>query len=148
MSNEIEGQEEFAMQAMFGREIPPVADDGFSKTVLVRVRRKIWKRRVTLLSATVLGLVIALPTVGQLLLMLSNELVALAARAETSDTLGQLGSLASLLPLRETAQIASDELKNFSAQISPVSWYQQNRLLVGAGLLSLASLFMTHILDR
>ena len=148
MSNKADNQETFALQAMFGREIPPVADAGFAKSVLGRVRRKIWKRRLTLLSASVIGLMIALPTIGQLFLALGNGLTGLAARAEESDALGQIGTLLTILPLRETAEIASQELTTISSQISTASWYFQNQMLIIAGLLAVISLAATRLLER
>ena len=147
MTKDINSQQEFALQTMFGREIPPVADAGFSKTVLGRVRRRIWKRRVILLSATAIGLLIALPTATQLLLVLSNELVALVASAEESEALGQFQVLLSMLPLRETAQAASEELRAVSSQVNAASWFQQNQMLVVAGLMALVSFVTTRLLN-
>ncbi len=148
MTEAINDQEEFALQAMFGRTIPPVADQGFSKIVLGRVRRQIWKRRLIFLSTIAIGLVIALPAIPQVLLTLSNELMGLVARAEESDALGQFQVLLTMLPLRETAQATSEEIAHVSAQIGTASWYLPNQMYILAGLMALISLVATRLLER
>lgn len=148
MTDAIDNQEEFALQAMFGRAIPPVADRGFSKAVVGRVRLKIWKRRLVLLSTAAIGLVIALPAIPQLLLTFSNGLATLAAHAGESDTLRQFQVLLTMLPLRETAQAASEEIANVSARIGTISWYLQNKMIVLAGLMALITLAATRLLER
>ena len=53
------------LEALFRPE--PVPDDGFSRRVIARVRRRVWTRRVTLPIAVVVGsLVAAEPVVAAL----------------------------------------------------------------------------------
>ncbi len=148
MPENVNDEEEFAMQAMFGRMIPPVADQGFSETVVGLVRRRIWKRRLILLPAFAIGLVVAFPVITQFLLIASNELVGLIASAEESESLGQLKVLLSLLPLRESAQTASQEIAQMSAQIDSMSWYRQYQVYILAGLMALISLVATRLIER
>ena len=141
-------QEEFALQTMFGRALPSVADEGFSKTVHGRVQKTIWKRRLILLFSVIIGLIIGLPAISQVLLMLSNELTEFAASAQDSEALGQLQILLAMLPLRESAQAISEEIASYSAKIGTVSWYLQNKVFILAGLMAVLSLVATRILGR
>lgn len=71
--------EDRALEALFASE--PIADDGFAKRVVRRVRRRIWVRRLALPTAVAFGaLVAAKPAVvlvqsfGSTAAALSNEL--------------------------------------------------------------------------
>lgn len=141
-------KEEFAMQAIFGRVILPVADQGFSKAVVGRVRQRIWTRRLAFLPAIAIGLVIAFPIISQFLLVASNELMGLIASAEESDSLGQFQVLLSMLPLRETAQAASNEIAQVSAKIDSVSLYRRYQMYILPGLIALISLGATRVIER
>ncbi len=148
MAENTNEQEAFALQAMFGRAIPPVSDQGFSNSVVKRVQQENRKRRLVLLPAVAIGIAMALPAISQFLLMLSNELLGLVARAEQSETIGQFQVLLSILPFRETAQAVSDEITQVGAEIGKVSWYQQNFVLILAGLAALVSLLATRMIER
>lgn len=52
--------------------LEPVVDDGFSTTVMRRVRRKAWARRWTMPIATVIAAVIAARPAIELLLFVNN----------------------------------------------------------------------------
>jgi hypothetical protein len=145
MTEAINEREEIALQAMFGRAVAPVADEGFSKGVLGRVRRTIWTRRIVTLSTVAIGLLIAAPVVPQFLLTLSDQLVGLAASVEESGTLGQFQAL---LPLRETAQAASEEIVQVSNQMSTASWYLKNQAYFLAGLMALVSIVVPRVMGR
>lgn len=148
MTDDVSEKEAFALQAIFGRAVPPVPDQGFSQAVMGQVRQRIRLRRLVLLPALLAGVVVALPAVSQLLLMLSNELLAIAARAERSATLGQFQMLLSFLPLREAAQVVSDEIMRVGADLGKVAWYRQNSTLILAGLMALVGLVASRILER
>ena len=148
MTERTNTQEEFALQTMFGHVLCPVADEGFSKTVLVRVQKNIWKRRVVLLFSVSIGLIIGLPAISHLLLMLSNELTEFAASAQNAEALGQLQIFLAVLPLRESAQIVSEEIASYNARIDAVTWYLQNKVYILAGLMAALSLVATRILSR
>lgn len=148
MSDNITEHEEFALRAVLGREIPPVPDGGFSKTVIGRVRLRIWQRRLILLLATAIGLIIALPPLTELLLASSNLLVELVERAEDSDALGQFRILLTMLPVRETVQAVSTKLANATEQMDTAAWIVKNQILVAAGLLALCSVAVVRLLER
>ena len=50
-------KDELALEALFRSE--PIADDGFSRRVVARVRRRIWLRRLVMPVALALGSLIA-----------------------------------------------------------------------------------------
>jgi hypothetical protein len=60
------------LEALF--ESAPVADDGFSRRVMSRVRRQIWVRRLSLPIAFVIGAAIAARPLSQLVQALSGLL--------------------------------------------------------------------------
>ncbi len=59
MAEHMKDSEDKALEALFRSE--PIADDGFSRRVVTRVRRRIWVRRLALPLASGVGAVIALP---------------------------------------------------------------------------------------
>lgn len=140
-------KEEFALQTLFGRDCPPVADAGFSKMVRQRLHRQIWQRRLILISAITFGLVIALPAVGQALAALSAALLGLADHAEKSDAVNGVQILLSMFPVRDFMLNASEDIKTFSSQISSGTWLVQNRILIMAALLALVSIITTQSID-
>ncbi|NNF15926.1 MAG: hypothetical protein HKN70_04220 [Gammaproteobacteria bacterium] len=148
MTSTPNNQDEFALQRIFSQAIPPVVDDGFSTGVVVRIRRNIWKRRLVLAVSVVMGLAVGLPAIAQALLSFSNSLAEFAVAAQTTDALGQFGILLSMLPLREGAEVISQDIAQFSAQIGSVSWYEQNRVYVLAGVMTAVSFVATRVLVR
>ena len=49
--------DDLALETLFRQE--PIPDEGFSKRVVTRIRRRVWTRRVTLPVAVVLGSLVA-----------------------------------------------------------------------------------------
>ncbi len=74
MAERMKDSEDRMLEALFRSE--PIADDGFSRRVLARVRRRIWVRRLALPVAAVAGAGIALPAIRDVAGVLS-DLVAL-----------------------------------------------------------------------
>ena len=58
MAERLKDKEDLQLEAMFRSD--PVPDDGFSVSVVKRVRRQMWIRRLSLPIAVVLGLIIGL----------------------------------------------------------------------------------------
>lgn len=80
MAERIKDEQDRLLESMF--ESPPVADGGFSKQIVGRIRRKLWIRRITLPAAVLLGGVVAYPPLAalvkgvyQLLLSMPGDLV-------------------------------------------------------------------------
>ena len=64
MAERMKDKEDLKLEAMFRSD--PVRDDGFSATVLKRVRRRMWVRRLSLPVAVVLGLAISVQPLMQI----------------------------------------------------------------------------------
>ena len=62
------------LESMFQSE--PIADDGFSRRVVARIRRQLWVRRLALPVAMLIGGAIAIKPVSQLLTAASKLLTA------------------------------------------------------------------------
>jgi len=58
------------LESMFASE--PVADNGFSVGVVKKVRRRIWLRRLTLPTATLVGALIAFKPLTQLVTVIAG----------------------------------------------------------------------------
>ena len=72
MVDRMKDKDELALEALFSSE--PIADDGFSRRVAARVRRRMWLRRLTLPTAMVLGALIAFKPLVQVVTALGNVL--------------------------------------------------------------------------
>ena len=70
MVDRMKDKDELALEALFSSE--PIADDGFSRRVTARVRRRIWLRRLTLPTAMTLGALIAFKPLVQVLTALGG----------------------------------------------------------------------------
>ena len=57
MVERMKDKEDLALEALFASE--PIADDGFSRRVIARVRRRQWVRRLALPVAAALGALVA-----------------------------------------------------------------------------------------
>ena len=77
MADYVKENEDKALEALFRSE--PIADDGFSRRVVARVRRRMWVRRLAVPLAAVAGAGIALPAIR--------------------DVVGVMADLGGLLPL-------------------------------------------------
>lgn len=73
-------EEERQLSELFQTLNPPVADEGFSDTVLRHIRRRLWLRRIVLWTAAVVGGVLALGPLFELAVLLSEGLVTAATR--------------------------------------------------------------------
>ena len=73
-------EEERRLSELFQTLNPPLPDEGFSGTVLRRVKRRLWLRRIVLGTAAVVGGVLALGPLFELAVMLSEGIVAAATR--------------------------------------------------------------------
>jgi len=107
MADRIKDEEDRLLESMF--ESAPIADDGFSKQVVARVRRKLLLRQLTLpIAAAIGGLIAFKPAAGlitavyRILIGMPNDLVASATSNLPSLQLivtGALILLATLLSL-------------------------------------------------
>ena len=84
MAERLKDNEDLALEALFQAE--PIADDGFSESVVGALRRRIWTRRVTLPVAVFLGSAFAAKPASMLL-------------ATLGDALSSMPGAASALPL-------------------------------------------------
>lgn len=75
MAEKIKDADDLLLQSLFASE--PVADDGFSKRVVGRIRRQLWLRRVSLPISILIGGAIALQPLSQLTLAVSKLLAVL-----------------------------------------------------------------------
>ena len=64
MAERLKDSEDLKLEALFSSE--PVLDDGFSDSVVSRVRRQMWLRRLTLPTAFIIGVIIAAKPLMQL----------------------------------------------------------------------------------
>jgi hypothetical protein len=70
MAERIKDEQDRMLESMFASE--PIADDGFSVRVVRKVRRRIWLRRLTLPSATLIGLLFAFKPLTQLVMAIAG----------------------------------------------------------------------------
>ena len=71
-------EEEGRLAEFFGTLAPPLEDEGFSATVLRRIRRRLRLRRLVVGTAVVVGGVLALGPLSELSVLLSESLVTVA----------------------------------------------------------------------
>ena len=65
MAERIKDEQDRLLESMF--ESAPIADNGFSRQIMRRIRRKLWIRRLTLPAAVLIGGLVAFqPVVGVL----------------------------------------------------------------------------------
>ena len=62
MAERLKDEDDRLLESMF--ESAPVADDGFSATVVRRIRRRLWLRRLTVPVAALIGGAIAIKPLG------------------------------------------------------------------------------------
>ena len=72
MADKLMDAEDRLLESMFASE--PIADDGFSRRVVARLRRRIWVRRLALPVAMLIGGAIAIKPASQLLVAVSKLL--------------------------------------------------------------------------
>jgi hypothetical protein len=72
MAEKLKDAEDQMLESMFQSEL--IADDGFSKRVVTRIRRRLWLRRLTLPIAMLVGGSIAIKPISQLSVAVSKLL--------------------------------------------------------------------------
>ena len=72
--------EDRRLEMLFRPAASPVADDGFSTTVLRRVARRAWRRRLVLTTAGAAGLAVAWQPVWTIAVLLGQALAQLGSR--------------------------------------------------------------------
>ncbi len=75
MVDRLKDNEDKKLESLFASEAVP--DDGFSATVMTRLKRRLWIRRLMLPVALVVGAAVALKPLSQLVLTLSKLLALL-----------------------------------------------------------------------
>lgn len=65
MADRIRDAQDRLLESVFRAE--PIADDGFSRRVVTRIRRRIWVNRLTLPVATLIGAVLAFKPATELI---------------------------------------------------------------------------------
>jgi len=76
--------EDRLLETMFKSE--PIADDGFSRRIVGRIRRRIWVRRLALPVAMLIGGAIAIKPASQLLLAASKLLTVVPQEVVNAPT--------------------------------------------------------------
>ncbi len=72
MAEKLKDAEDRLLESMFRSE--PIADDGFSRRVVMRIRRRLWVRRLALPVAMLIGGAIAIKPATQLVIVASKLL--------------------------------------------------------------------------
>ncbi len=93
MAEKIKDAEDRLLESLFDSE--PVADDGFSVSVVRKINRQLWLRRLMLPSAAVFGGVIAFKPLTGLVAALSNlsSLIPEAAINSAASSIPQLQTI-------------------------------------------------------
>ena len=96
MVDRLKDKEDLKLEAIFRSE--PIADGGFSRRVVARVRRQMWMRRLAMPVAFLVGSAIAFKPLSQLLTSLFGVL---------SFIPRTVGESASVLPLDQLPQLST-----------------------------------------
>lgn len=107
MAERIKDEEDRLLESMFAS--PPLADDGFSVSVVRKVQRRLWLRRLALPTAAIMGGIIAIKPL--------------------SGLVAALWSLSSLIP--------TDTINQASSSIPQFQTIVLGAILLAVGLLSL-----------
>ena len=130
MAEKLKDQTDHLLETMFRSE--PVADDGFSRRVVAKVRRIMWVRRLALPIAMLIGAAIAVKPAGQLVEVVSRMLALVPALFAdeyescfvigygTGVTAGELAALSSVRRV-EVAEISR-------AVIEAAPWFEEGNL--------------------
>ena len=92
MAERIKDEQDRMLESLFASE--PIADNGFSTRVVRQVRRRIWLRRLTLPTATLVGALVAFKPLAQLV-----TVVAGLSRMIPQDVLGVSAIVVPQLPM-------------------------------------------------
>ena len=80
MNNPVPPEEDRRLSELFQTLTPPLEDKGFSESVLQRISRRQWLRRVVLSTAAVFGGIVALGPLSELSVLLAEVLIAVATQ--------------------------------------------------------------------
>ena len=72
MAEKLKDAEDRLLESMFRSD--PIADDGFSRRVVMRIRRRLWVQRLALPVAIVIGAAVAIKPATQLVIAASKLL--------------------------------------------------------------------------
>jgi len=72
MAEKTKDEEDRLLESMFASE--PIADDGFSRRIVTRIRRRLWVQRLALPIAMLVGGAIAVKPAAQLVIAVSRVL--------------------------------------------------------------------------
>lgn len=75
MDRQVTPEEERRLSELFQTLASPLEDEDFSGTVLRRIRRRLWLRRIVLGAAVVVGGALALGPLSELAILVSDGLV-------------------------------------------------------------------------
>jgi hypothetical protein len=78
MAEKMKDAEDRMLASMFQSE--PIADDGFSKRVVLRIRRRLWVRRLALPFATAIGGAVSLKPLSELVIAAAKLLTVMPER--------------------------------------------------------------------
>lgn len=97
MVERLKDSDELKLEALFRND--PIPDDGFSRRVVVRVRRRLWIRRLTMPVAVLIGGLIAAKPASDLLLaayrlvsVLPDELTKVPMPSLSAESLPQFSA--------------------------------------------------------
>ncbi len=78
MSEQPDRREEARLEKLFKDFSPPLADDGFTASVINRVQRRLWRRRLVLSCAAIVGAILAVVPLARFANRLGAVLVEVA----------------------------------------------------------------------
>ena len=99
MDRTVTREEERRLSELFRSLNPPLADEGFSGTVLRRIRRRRWLRGTVLGSAAIVGGALAFGPIYELAVLLSEGLVVAATQWNDPDWAAQHQALLTMVLL-------------------------------------------------
>ena len=135
------------MDRLIGTAMPAIDDAGFSAAVLGKLKRRIWTRRLVLSGATIAGLALALPFLGEMLFGLSDQLTLLADNWDQVARPGEVSALLNTVPARDVLLHVGGFLGQIGAHWNDPGWYMQFGVAFPAALLALLSPLLVRILE-
>jgi hypothetical protein len=97
MAERIKDEEDRLLESMF--ESSPIADDGFSESIVRRVRRRLWLRRLAVPLAVLIGGAIAIKPLTGFVMAIANLSAVIPPEL--------ISSASELVPLLPTAQLST-----------------------------------------
>lgn len=129
------------LQAQFAPLAAPIPDAGFSVVVELRVRRRLWIRRIVIGIAVLGGMLLATGPLSQLFLALSQQLTQLSGQVQDD------GGLIALLPVSQLLASAGERLVHLSGQLDAAAWFAQYRVLILGGVLAVLTPLVVRALE-